>query len=576
MPGFFSLEGAKQALGVTAALEKSLSDREQVVAALWLAATRLLWEQEAGTRWAKLDHLLYLPVLGLTRPRDLYYYQGQGLAVLHGFTYKYLTVEHFLGRLSRLEAGQPLAAALAQAYTQAWYPGDSPLVLYVDWHIKPHWTKERSHSGSVTMWGRVMPGTKQLLVNGPGGQPLIGWNKPIDSHLSRVLVDLEADLTGLWQRPIAYTIFDSEGGGLPLGQRYAAANRPYLSHLPRQGYGLKDFEPLGQWQPVSHDPQREVVLARWQDPLKAKAEVRDLVLMRRVGETDPTRIYTGKLPAGLKLTEIPGCYRRRWSRQERVIRELVNGANLNANFGYTYHNVLNRTMQRHWAEAQEQVESSERQLAQHHQAGRNLRQKLRALDQNYHPQCHSLSQALPPLQTEFLTRQANGDPVRRCQQRLAQTYARLDQGIRRYHHRRAKLLAQLQQRARQLSQTQAELAQRQQARDALDTASLCRERSLEKDQMMLNLQLLLANLHHWSRSHFFAPAWQQLELKTATELIYRKAGWVQWSHETIEVLLEPYRYPEQQQAMEETCRRFNAANLRWRDGRRLLIQVAPP
>jgi hypothetical protein len=66
------------------------------------------------------------------------------------------------------------------------------------------------------------------------------------------------------------------------------------------------------------------------------------------------------------------------------------------------------------------------------------------------------------------------------------------------------------------------------------------------------------------------------KLKTALELIYRKAGWVQWGPDTIEVVLEPYRYPEQQQAMVETCRRFNAAKLRWRDGRRLLIRVAPP
>lgn len=576
MPGFFSLEGAKQALGVTAAIEKGLSEREAAMQANQTAATRLLWEQEADTRWAKLDHLLYLPVLGLTRPRDLYYYQGQGLAVLYGFTYKYLTVEHFLGRLSRLEVGQPLAAILAQSYTQAWYPGHSPLVLYVDWHVKPHWTKTPSHSGSVTMWGRVMPGTKQLLVNGPGGQPLLGWNKPIDSHLSGVLVELEAELTGLLARPIAYTVFDSEGGGLPLGQRYAAAQQPYLSHLPRQGYGLSDFEPLGPWQPVSHDPQREVVLARWHDPLKAQAEVRDLVLMRRVGETDPTRIYTGKLPVGLKLAEVPGSYRRRWSKQERVIRELVQGANLNANFGYTYQNVPNRTIQRQWAEAQERVESSERQLAQHHQAGRNLRQKLRDLDHGYRSQYQSLRQTLLPGQTEFLTRQANGQPWRRCQQRLAQTYARLDQVTQRYHHHRQKLLTQLQQRGRQLAQTQVELTQRRQVREALDTTCLCRERNLEKDQVMLNLQLLLTNLHHWARSHFFAPAWQQMELKTAIELIYRKTGWVQWGSDTIEVRLEPYRYPEQQQAMEETCRRFNAAHLRWRDGRRLLIQVAPP
>jgi len=575
MPGFFSLEGAKQALGVTAALEKSLSEREQVVAASQNAATRLLWEQEAGTRWAKLDHLLYLPVLGLTRARDLYYYQGQGLAVLYGFTYKYLTVEHFLGRLSRLEAGQPVAAALALAYTQAWYPGDTPLVLYVDWHVKPHWTKARSHSGSVTMWGRVMPGTKQLLVNGPAGQPLIGWDKAMDSHLSGVLVELEAELSQLLQRPIAYTVFDSEGGGLPLGQRYATAKRAYLSHLPRQDYELADFEPLGQWQPVSHDPQREVVLAHWHDPGKAKAEVRDLILMRPVGQTDPTRIYTGQLPLGLKLAEVPGSYRQRWSRQERVIRELIKGANLNANFGYTYQDVPHRTLQRQWAEAQEQVESSERLVAQHHQAGRNLRQQLRDLIPSYRAQGQALLQTLSPQQTEFLTRQANGQPWRRCQQRLAQTFARLDQATQRYHLRRDKLLAQIQQRGRQLAQAQADLIQRRQARDALDTASLCRERILEKDQMMLNLQLLLANLHHWARAHFFAPVWQHLELKTATELIYRKAGWVQWGQETIEVRLEPYRYPEQQQAMEETCRRFNAANLRWRDGRRLLIRVAP-
>jgi hypothetical protein len=351
MPGFFSLEGAKQALGVTGTIEKSLAEREQTVQASQSATTRLLWEQEAQT----------------------------------------------------------------------------PLVLYMDWHVKSHWTKAPSHSGLVTMWGRVMPGTKQLLVNGPGGQPLIGWDKPIDSHLSGVLVELEAELACLLARPIAYTVFDSEGGGLPLAQHHAAAKRPYLSHLPRQGYRLKDFEPLGEWQPVSHDPQREVVLARWQNPLKAKAEVRDLVLMRRVGESEPTRIYTGQLPPGLKLAEVPGCYRRRWSQQERVIRELVQGANLNANFGYSYQNVPNRTVQRQWAEAQEQVESSQRQVAQHHQTGRNLRQKLLTLDHSYRSQAHSLCQALSLGQSEFLTRQATAQPWRRCQQRLARSYARLDQ-----------------------------------------------------------------------------------------------------------------------------------------------------
>jgi hypothetical protein len=57
----------------------------------------------------------------------------------------------------------------------------------------------------------------------------------VDTHLTHVLVDLEADLATKLQRPIAYTIFDSEGGGLPIAQRYAEAGRDYISVLPRQG-----------------------------------------------------------------------------------------------------------------------------------------------------------------------------------------------------------------------------------------------------------------------------------------------------------------------------------------------------
>ena len=59
-------------------------------------------------------------------------------------------------------------------------------------------------------------------------------------------------------------------------------------------------------------------------------------------------------------------------------------------------------------------------------------------------------------------------------------------------------------------------------------------------------------------------------------MIYRKAGQVTWYDDRIEVVLEAYRYRDQQQDMEATCARFNAAHRRWRDGRLLRITVAPP
>ncbi len=576
MRGFFSLEGAKQELGVTEAIETSLSEREEAVQAEEEPKTRLLWEKEAQTRWAKLDHLLYLPVLGLTRPHDLYYYQQQGLRVLYGFTYKYQTVEHFLGRLTRLEVGQPIAAALAQSYSQAWYGANDPLFIFVDWHLKPHWTKQPAQSGHVTMLKRVMPGTKQLILNGPEGHLLGAWNKPIDSHLSGELVDLEAELADTVQRPIDYTICDSEGGGLPLGQRYAAAERYYLSLLPQQGYKLTDFTVVDSWQPVTDDPQREVVAAGWHSPLKAKKEVRDLVLMRRGGDTEPTRVYTGRLPPDLALADVPGQHRQRWANQERVIRELVNGANLNANYGYSYQQVPNRTVQRRWAEAQEKVEHSEQYLQRQQQAISNLQQQLVSLRQQYQQQQALILSHLRQRQAEFAQRHDNGQVVRRLQQQLVGQYRKSDQAKLRYQRRRGKLLAKLGQHRTQRKDITAELTHRQTTRNEIDTDTLYRERNLEKDQIMLNLQVLLGNLHHWTRHHYLAPLWQRLELKTAINMIYRKPGWVQWGTDQIDVLLESYTYPEQQQAMEETCRRFNAANIRWRDGRLLFIRVAPP
>ena len=93
---------------------------------------------------------------------------------------------------------------------------------------------------------------------------------------------------------------------------------------------------------------------------------------------------------------------------------------------------------------------------------------------------------------------------------------------------------------------------------------------------MLNWQVLLVNLHDAVAQTYFAPEWRTLSLEKATQMVYRKAGRVSWYDDRIEVVLDPYRYSDQQRAMETTCARFNAAHVRWRDGRSLRISVAPP
>jgi hypothetical protein len=526
--------------------------------------------------WPKIDHLLYQPVLGVERPRCFYYYQGDGLEAIYGFTYKYMTLEHFLGQLARVQVGAPLAESLAAAYAKAWYPGNDSLTIFVDWHTKPHWTKFYSHSGHIAMWGRAMPGTKQLILNGTDGRYLGGWNYPIDTHMTHILVDLEAALEHTLGRSIACTIMDSEGGGLPVGERYAEAKRRYISVLPREHiYCLADFILEGDWEPVVNDPKREAAFACWADPKRATEDPRQFTLMRPADRTDPTRIYTGQF-AGLSASEVPWLHRRRWPYNELRIRDLIHGANLNVNYGYTYTETPNRTRQREWEAAQERVAVTERQLADHRAAVHNLRQRLVDLQDTYADQRGDLQRQLVRQRLEVRRRQRLGQATVRAQRRAAGLRRQLDALTQRFRKRQRHLLQQLyghEARSRQLGER---LLHRIALRDAIDTETLCRERNLEKDQIMLDLQLVLANLHDWVAKSYFAPSWRRLSLEKATQMIYRKAGRVTWHSDRIEVVLEPYRYSDQQQAMEKTCARFNEASVHWRDGRLLRISVASP
>ena len=86
MPGFFSLEAAKVEMGVVEAVTESVETARQEYQEVNQDSSLRVLSSIKETIWSKFDHLLYLPLLKLERPRDLYYYQGQGLKSLYGFS----------------------------------------------------------------------------------------------------------------------------------------------------------------------------------------------------------------------------------------------------------------------------------------------------------------------------------------------------------------------------------------------------------------------------------------------------------------------------------------------------------
>lgn len=280
--------------------------------------------------------------------------------------------------------------------------------------------------------------------------------------------------------------------------------------------------------------------------------------------------------AGMSAGKVPWLHRRRWPYNELRIRDLIHGANLNINYGYTYTNVPNRTRQREWEAAQERVAVTERQLTNRQAAVHNLRQRPADLQDSYAAQHRDLERQLAQRQLELQCRQRSGKATTRAQKRVGGLRRQLATLTQRFQRKQQRLLQQLHNRETHSRQLRVRLFQRIALRDAIDTETLCRERNLEKDQIMLDLQLLLANLHDWAARYYFAPNWRNLSLEKASQTIYRKAGRVMWYDDCIEAVLEPYRYSDQQRAMEVTCARFNAASVRWRDGRLLRTSVASP
>jgi hypothetical protein len=123
--------------------------------------------------------------------------------------------------------------------------------------------------------------------------------------------------------------------------------------------------------------------------------------------------------AQLHGAEARRIYRARWPVMENVIRDMVAGANLNENYGYTTQEVPNRLRQRQFAEAEAQVGVTQNQLAtvaaQIVQAQADLTERAQTLTE----QQAALARARKKRRAEQQARQRAGQTLRRVEQQLA-------------------------------------------------------------------------------------------------------------------------------------------------------------
>ncbi len=480
--------------------------------------------------WDKVLHLIFLPLLAATRPWQLRYRVGTGLLGVCQTAYRFETIQRTLGELTHAQLGTPLRYGLCRMWVKTLVGSEAPLHLYIDVHLKPHWTQVFMPCGHVTMLNRVMPCTRQIMLTTPQGNVLEILDQVGDAHLSQALPGLEREVERIARHPVTLTVVDREANSLELAQNYAKSDHFALLTLlddpVAEGVVLGTpaatqlFRLTGRWQPLADEPGTSLAPAVWGAARADPADPRVLWLVREDATNKVRAVYSLSQPVAecapdaaalLQGSGARRVYRARWPAVENVIRAMVAGANLNENYGYDTYAVPNRLRQRQFAEAEAHVGATQRQLErvteQIGQTQTGLAERSEALTAQ---QAH-VAQAQVERQAERQARQQAGQSTRRVEQQLA--------GLERQAHQVEQRAARLTVRERRgplakLKARQGELenklAERQAALEAIDLTQPMFERDLEKDQIMADFQAVLFNAHRWCCEHYFSGAWSRL------------------------------------------------------------------
>ena len=544
--------------------------------------------------WAKLVHLIFLPLLEATRPWQLRYALGDGLVGVCRIAYRFDTINRALGELKHLHLGDALRQTLCRSWVRTLVESGAPLHIYVDAHLKPHWTHLCMPCGHLPLLDRVMPCTRQVIVTNPQGYVWEILDRVGDAALSQELPGLEQELESLTRHPVTLTVVDREANSLELAQIYAKSDHfalltllddPVSADLQVGTPAFADvFRLSGRWQPLAPQPGRALAPATWAPGRAATDDPRVFWLVQDEVHRTLRAVYALSQPLAdcapdldplLRGSGAREVYQQRWTATENVIREMVGGDNLNANYGYARHAVPNRLRQHQAEEAQAQRTTTENQLATN-------RRQLETLTAQHAEREQTLAEQLADLATIHREREVQGKARQQASQstrRVEQQLAHLDREAQTLTTRHARRTTRFEAQTRDLTERQADLAtklaQRQAALAAIDLTEPMFERDLEKDQIMADFQAAFLNAHRWCCNHYFTSEWSHLELETAIARIYRQRGRVAYSAQRVDVTLAAFGYRAEHELAEAACARFNAARVHDAAGRLIVMAVAP-
>jgi len=334
--------------------------------------SRRIYRHKKSTILKYIRTLFLLPAFDMERPVDLDSHERKTLGVITSQDKEhvgYRTTDRFLRDLTALEVGDDISLTLSSCYFKTFY-GVEGMPVYIDGHFKAVWTLKNIPRGKHGMMDRVMPGLKQIFLNGQMGHPLLHRTCPGDRHLTKELLGIAKDFEKtVGEEVVNVVVFDGEGCGLKVFKSFDVLNEKRekeiysLTVLDSNQYRFEDFkirDEIGNGRRQVRDQDFDVYKRDKKGGVRSRVALvefdylsnvnrrrkdKDEYLMRcalvkkKNGKLTVivTTMPMGKIASGAELADL---YYNRWPCQEAKFKEMTKYCNLNTDFrqGFISHN----------------------------------------------------------------------------------------------------------------------------------------------------------------------------------------------------------------------------------------------
>ncbi|MBT9151290.1 MAG: hypothetical protein DDT40_01478 [candidate division WS2 bacterium] len=565
--------------------------------------TLVSWPQ---TIQRKNETLMYLPVFGMRRPKELERYHKSGLGIISGLgkRYRYSTIDKHQRELEKLNVSSSLSKALSKCYMEALFIKielEDKSCFYIDGHFKTVWSSKNIPRAFRTALNKTEKSLEQILLTGGKGHPLILLTCPGDRHLTKEMFNLiDAFEAACGKGIVKVSVFDREGVAIKVFKEFDRQHRRFISLLKEnQHKGLKSFKIIKDFVVYKTDEKTGEIKSMIADAeITVKDKDEDEDKDKGKNDKDKKEKLEYKLRVGLLLKDPRGIrklipiitnmppdeepdvrriadrYFARWPYQENIIKDMVYGVELNSTHGYKKKEVKNRTIIWKKEKLEENIRGLSKKVKPVEAEIKALQGEIETIEQVYENRIKELKKEGNELRYKILLSSKPKTKRGHLQRLKAVEDKKLDltkRSEKQLYLLRNRLEKKRSYRKGLISQKE----NKEEELNSLDMEQKLYEIVAEKDNTMSNFKLLLYNLSRYAREQWFSPKYENATFLMMRDKFYSQDGYVKLGKRKTKVTLNPYDDDEPQKAAEEACMKFNCSNIRSPLGRRLEIQVEP-